>query len=261
MHTFFTALIATDTARLWLTRIGTSVIVALAAWALDAVLNALIKRSAAIDTSEAGARNFLHTCCKTLLWLIAGTLILRIFGHDVGALLAGLGLGGAALALASKDTLANFFGSISVFVDRPFHLGDRIKIMGFEGTITAMGIRTARLQTLENCMVSIPNSVFTANPIENISARPAIRVSQTIALKTDNGVEKITLATALLKAIAAENSGCSGEAQAGVVSLNAAVCQVSFVYFVQKDADYAATLNALNLAVLTRFREAGIILG
>jgi MscS family membrane protein len=185
-------------------------------------------------------------------------LILKTLGYNISAILAGLGLGGAAVALASKDTLANFFGSITVFVDHPFRLNERIKIAGYDGVITEMSIRTSRLKTLENRTVTIPNSIFVANPIENISSAPNTKVSQTINIKSDNGNEKIAQGVSLLKAIGSEVEGTGGTPTAGLISVSGAACQISFVYFVARDADYFETVHRVNFEVLRRFEEAGI---
>jgi MscS family membrane protein len=175
--------------------------------------------------------------------------------------MAGLGLGGAALALASKDTLANFFGSITVFVDRPFRLNDRIKIGAYDGIITEMGIRTSRIRTLENRTVFIPNSLFASNPIENISAAPSIKVSQTFNLKGENGPDKIEKAVGILKEICSTLPGLEEAPQAGLVSVGGANCPVSLTFFVSPRADYSETVSRVNLAILRRFAEEGISLG
>ncbi|MDR3166538.1 MAG: mechanosensitive ion channel family protein, partial [Treponema sp.] len=192
--------------------------------------------------------------------IFAGGLILKTLGYNISALMTGLGLGAAAIALASKDTLSNFFGSITVFADRPFRLNDRIKITGFDGHITDMGIRTSRLRTAENRTVVIPNSVFAANPIENISAEPNTKVTQTIAIKRENGREKIALGLSLLREIGASTEGTDASPAAGLVAIGGLTCQLSFIYYIAKDADYLDTVNRVNFEILRRFEEAGISL-
>ena len=193
-----------------------------------------------------------------LLWIITAALILRTLGYNISALMAGLGLGGAALALASKDTLSNFFGSITVFMDRPFRINDRIKIGDYDGTIIEMGIRSSKLRTLENRIVFIPNSLFASTPIENISAAPNVKVVQTLRLRGDNGHEKTGRARELLKEIAASVQGLEGSPAAGFVAPGGLVCQVTFVYFVSRQFDYMDTVSRVNLAILRRFEEEGI---
>ncbi|MDR2537814.1 MAG: mechanosensitive ion channel family protein [Treponema sp.] len=261
----FDLLVLSETAHLWLDRSLSILIIVSLAWMLSGVLDALLVHympSGPLDPtspSTTDIKPLARKLCGVAVWIIAFVLILRTLGYDVSALLAGLGLGGAALALASKDTLANCFGSITVFVDRPFRINDRIKIMGYDGFITEMSLRTSRLRTLENRTVIIPNSVFSATPIENISADPNT-VNQSIVVKTANGREKIQTAITLLLEIGTGTEGCTGAPTALLVSINGNACQITFTFYVAKDADYISTLNRVNMAILSRFEEAGIAL-
>ena len=250
----------------WADRILAALVIVTCAWGIDRVIETCILRYVPAKNAGMGAKKeaalqpVLRKLCKTLVWIIAGALVLKALGYNISALMAGLGLGGAAVALASKDTLANFFGSITVFVDRPFRINDQIKITGYDGVITDMGIRTSRLRTAENRTVIIPNSVFAANPIENISAAPHTKVSQTVNLKRDMGIEKISQGLALIEEVCSGTEGTCGVPSAGILSVGAAACQVNFVYYVAKHADYLGTVNRVNLALLRRFEEAGISL-
>jgi MscS family membrane protein len=207
---------------------------------------------------EASLQPLLRNFFKTLVWIIAAVLVLRTLGYNISALLAGLGLGGAALALASKDTLSNFFGSITIFVDKPFRMGDRIRIGDYDGVITEIGIRTARMRTLENRTVVIPNSLFAATPIENVSSAPNTKVTQTLKVGGDCGADKLEQALALLRDIHNAVPGLEGQPIAGLASIGNIVCQITFVYFIAKGADYWGTISAVNLEVIRRFKEAGI---
>jgi MscS family membrane protein len=253
-----------ETVDLWIGRVLESLFIGVIAWAVSRVLKTMISRRISLSSPwgmETDVRPLLRKFCNTVIWLIAGTLILRSLGYNVSALMAGLGLGGAALALASKDTLANFFGSITVFVDRPFRLNDRIKIGAYDGIITEMGIRTSKLRTPENRTVFIPNSLFASSPIENISAAPNIKVIQTFNLKAENGPDKIEKAVGILKDICSTLPGLDGIPQAGLVSLGGVNCQTSLTFFVSRQADYTETVGRVNLTILRRFAEAEISLG
>jgi len=82
---------------------------------------------------------------RSSIWAFGLILALNNAGYDVGALIAGLGIGGLALAMAAKDFVSNMFGGITVFVDQPFKVGDRIQISGYDGTIEEIGLRSTRL--------------------------------------------------------------------------------------------------------------------
>jgi MscS family membrane protein len=253
---------------LWTDRVLNRVLILIFAWGINRIFGAVIthympssaKTGLGNSGREAALQPVLRNFFETLVWIIAGVLILRTLGYNIGALLAGLGLGGAALALASKDTLSNVFGSITVFVDKPFRINDRIKIGDFDGTITEIGIRTSRLRTLENRTVIIPNSLFAATPIENISAAPHSKVSQTIKVRGDNGSKKIEQGLALLRDIHNAVPGLEGPPITALASVGGLVCQITFVFFITKGSDYWGTINAVNLEVLRRFEGEGISL-
>jgi MscS family membrane protein len=249
---------------LWLQRGLAAVTIGIAAWAVFRILDAMILRLGLVqgpNGEETGIRPLLRKFFKGALFLAAAALILRTLGYDIGALMAGLGLGGAALALASKDTLSNFFGSITVFMDRPFKLNDRIKIGAYDGIITEMGVRTSKLQTLENRTVFVPNSIFATTPIENISAAPAIKVAQNFSLKGDNGPDKIGQALDIIREVCSTLPGLENSPELALMSIGGAACQVSLAYFVSRQADYHQTVSAVNLTILRRLAEAGIALG
>ena len=86
---------------------------------------------------------------KLVIWALGTIVALNNVGYDVGAVLAGLGIGGLALAMAARDTVANVFGGVTVFTDRPFAVNDRILIDGYEGFVREIGIRTTRIQTMQ----------------------------------------------------------------------------------------------------------------
>lgn len=129
---------------------------------------------------------------KVFISVLGVIFLLQNFNVDVGSLLAGLGLGGLAFALAAKDTVANFFGSLVVFIDRPFQIGDWVVIGGTEGLIEEVGFRTTRIRTFYNSLVTIPNSTLTATPIDNYGARRWRRYVANLGLTYDTPPERVT---------------------------------------------------------------------
>ncbi|MDR2259250.1 MAG: mechanosensitive ion channel family protein [Treponema sp.] len=253
-----------ETVRLWADRIVGSFFIVIIAWALGRMADALILRyvpprgPSPLEKDETGIQPLLRKFFNILTALIAAVLILRTMGYNVSALMAGLGLGGAAIALASKDTLSNILGSVTVFMDKPFRVNDRIKIGDYDGFVTEMGLRTSRLRTLENRVVCIPNSLFASSPIENITAAPSTKITQTIRFRGDNGSEKIARAIEILREIGSSTEGLEGSPIAGLVSPGGLICQATFIYFISKKAVYMDTINRVNLEVLRRFEEAEI---
>ena len=251
---------------LWSSRIFKTILIIIITWALTRALDKIIIRliphsgKTSLGKTEKKIQPLVRKFTGTILWIIAIVLILKTLGYNVNALMAGLGLGGAALALASKDTLSNVFGSITVFLDRPFRLNDRIKIGNYDGVVTEMGLRTSKMKTNENRTVFIPNSLFAAQPIENISAQPNIKVVQTIGFKSQNGSKKIARGLEIIKEVCNQNTGLEGHAIAGLTSVGALNCQANFIYFVSKKTDYTETVNQVNMDILRRFEEEEISL-
>lgn len=129
---------------------------------------------------------------KVFFIVVGAIFILQNLDVDVGSLLAGLGLGGLAFALAAKDTVANFFGSVMIFVDKPFQIGDWIKMPGdIEGTVEEVGFRTSRIRTFYNSVITVPNANVTNTPIDNLGARRYRRYRTTLGLTYDTPPEKI----------------------------------------------------------------------
>lgn len=108
---------------------------------------------------------------KVMVIIIGTLVILQNFGVNVTAILAGLGLGGVALAFAAQDTVSNFFGTITILLDSPFRVGDHIKIIDVEGTIEEVGFRSTRIRSLTNSVITLPNSVVAKEKIDNITER------------------------------------------------------------------------------------------
>ncbi len=103
-------------------------------------------------------------------------LIVQEWGYNIGAIITGLGIGGLAVALAAKDTLANLFGSIMILFDRPFMIGDWILMSDIEGIVEDIGFRSTKIRTFANSLVSVPNSHVANGSIENFSKRNKRRI-------------------------------------------------------------------------------------
>ncbi len=145
---------------------------------------------------------------KALRITIAIIAVLLISENILGAekvksLLFSAGIGGIAVALAAKDTIANFFGSITIFTDRPFQMGELVKIDEHLGPVEEVGFRSTRIRTLQGHLVTIPNSVITNSCVENIGRRPFIRRTSNITVTYDSGHAKAKRAVEIIKEVLA----------------------------------------------------------
>ncbi len=190
---------------------------------------------------------------KFIVWGMTLVIALNHAGLDVGALLAGLGIGGLALAMAAKDTVSNFFGGFTIFTDRPFTLGDRIQTAGFDGTVTEIGIRSTRLQTLAGRTVTIPNSKITDTPVENISSEPSRKVTLNLGLTYDTSPENMTQAQEILREIVSKHSGSEEKILIAFNGFGDFALNILLIYYISKGADILATQNEINLEILERF--------
>ncbi len=128
---------------------------------------------------------------KVFVSVIGGIFVLQNLNVNVGSLLAGLGLGGLAFALAAKDTVANFFGSVMIFIDKPFQIGDWIVLQSTEGVVEEVGFRTTRVRTFYNSLITVPNSVIVGNMVDNYGARRYRRYTTTLGLTYDTPPSKV----------------------------------------------------------------------
>jgi len=119
---------------------------------------------------------------KVAVWAIATVAVLSLLGYPVASLIAGLGIGGLALALAAQKTVENLFGAFSIGVDQPFRVGDFVKVQDFVATVEAIGLRSTRFRTLDRTLVTIPNGPLADSRIECYSARDRMRLHTIIGL-------------------------------------------------------------------------------
>lgn len=161
-------------------------------YAVDAVSSVFMDMaSKTASTYDDQLVPFASKAVKTLVVILGVLLVLQSFGLNVMSLLAGLGLGGLALALAAQDTAANLFGSITILVDHPFKVGDWVKIKDIEGTVEEIGFRSTRIRTFYNSVITIPNAMMAKETIDNMGVRPFRRIRQVLGITYETPPEKI----------------------------------------------------------------------
>ncbi len=164
-----------------------------AAYRLVDVLNeCLIEKS---KTSETALDDYVmplvQRSLRTFTVIFGVLLVFQNLGINVMSVLAGLGLGGLAFALAAKDACANLFGSVMILMDKPFCIGDWINVDGVDGTVEEIGFRSTRLRTFYNSIISIPNSAIANANIDNYGVRCYRRAVAKLGLTYDTPPEKV----------------------------------------------------------------------
>jgi small-conductance mechanosensitive channel len=175
-----------------------AVFILLGAWIASVFFHNLIKTygSGIADNTDEDINRLIPILLVTvryLIWFVAFLLILAVFRIDITVFLAGAGIAGIALALAAQDLLGNFLGSAIIAIDKPFRLGDRVKIGTFFGDVVALGGRSTRLRTMDNQIVTIPNSTVTSGVVINYSQPDAslkVRIPFSVAYTSD--VDRVT---------------------------------------------------------------------
>ena len=199
-------------------------------------------------------------CTIVILTLLQ---IATLLSHQpLTSLLAGLGVGGLAIALAAQETLKNFFGSVVIFSDKPFELGERIVVDGHDGPVESVGFRSTRVRTLEGHLVTIPNGELANKTIQNIGKRPHIRRVLDLGVTYDTSAEKVEEAMNILKSLLENHEGMNEDFPPRVFFNNFGSISLDIrVLYWYHPADYWAYVEfseKLNLEILRKFNEAGI---
>jgi len=232
----------------------------MAARLLDSVLgNALTNASEKSDSvMMSQIAPILRKTMRSTVWVLGVLMAMNNAGYDVGALLAGVGIGGLAMGLAAKDFVANIFGGITVFIDKPFVVGDRVQLDSVDGVVLEIGIRSTRVKTLAGRIVTIPNHKFTESVVENITAEPARKIRIDLGLTYDTSPERIEEAIAIVREIVEKHTDTENENIIWLSGFGDFSLTVSAIYYVRKAADVSLTPGAVNLEILRRFNEAGL---
>lgn len=206
------------------------------------------------------ARKTLRVVLVTVLLLFAAE---NIFGQDVKTLLAGLGIAGLAVSLAAQDTIRNLFGSIMIFADQPFAIGDTVKLTDYEGKVEDIGFRSTRLRTVDGYVATIPNGNIASSAVLNLSRRKGIRRTLDITLPADASREQMAEALQVLRGILAEPeiaAGLDPEHRPTVTFDDPAQRRARVTYwFKNRDTTaFAEHAERLHLDLIDRFAKAGI---
>lgn len=197
-----------------------------------------------------------------MLVLGAVVVLQSLTGLEIGPLLASLGLGGFAVALAAKDSISNFFGTVTIFVDKPFRVGDRIVIGEHDGIVESVGYRSTRIRTFEGGLVSIPNEKMIHAAVNNVGARPHIRWHTNIGLRYDTPLEKVEKALEILQEILRDHEGMNEDLPPRIYfdGLKDGTLNIALLawYHPPEYWDYMAWVPATCLEYLRRFHQEGI---
>jgi MscS family membrane protein len=189
-------------------------------------------------------------------------VIQNLTGIEIGPLLASLGIGGLAVALAARDTIANFFGTLTILYDKPFQIGERIIIDNYDGVVEKVGFRSTRIRLLTGHLVTIPNEKVVNSGLENIAKRPHIRWLANIGITYDTPPAKVQKAVQIIEDVLKNHEGMEPDFPPRVYfngfndwSLN---IMVIVWYHPPNYWDYQAWLQRTCLEFMQQFEAEGI---
>ncbi len=210
---------------------------------------------------------------RALIWTLGIGSALNSAGFNVSAVLAGLGIGGLAIAMASQDTVANIFGGIIILAQRPFTIGQRIRVAGQDGWVQEVGLRTTRLRSWLGRDIFLPNKVFTDSSLENVDSQKCYFYEMRPRLAYGTTAEQVREAMDILRQIVIECEGTDDKSWVCLASVQDGLPEIEMWYAIDLwqpsdkerwPGEYdkkSSVFTFINLEMMARFAEAGIRFG
>jgi len=205
---------------------------------------------------------FITKMLKTLVLMLGFSIIAQEWGFNINGFIAGLGLGGLAIALAAKETVSNLFGGVVLVTEKPFTIGDWIKTPSVEGTIEDITFRSTKVRTFAQALVTVPNSTLANEPIINWSKMGKRQVSFYLKIDIHTKKNKLQATISNIKEVLYEHPGVHPETiLVSLESLNDSSADI-LLYFFTKVTDYNGYLQTkeeINYQIITILEEEKVL--
>ena len=231
-------------------------------WATTAVLATLERkqhRALAADRAAAGSLAIIGFIAKLTIWSLVVLLTLSNLGIQIQTLLAGLGIGGIAVALAAQNILGDLFASLSITLDRPFVIGDSLQVDDFSGTVEYIGVKSTRLRSVNGELIVMPNSNLVASRVRNLTRATERRVVFTISVGQDTPLAQLQKIAGLIRSLIESHPDVRFD-RSHFAKIAAASFDFEAVYIV-RTTDYNRHMDILqeiNLKLIAAFEKEGI---
>lgn len=202
----------------------------------------------------------LSKIAKTIIMLIIAASVMQAHGYSMTSLVAGFGIIGMAVSFAAKESIANIFGSFAVLYDKIFDLGDYVIIDSIEGTVIDITLRSTKIRTIDNSIITIPNNVVSNALVTNVSAINERRIGATVGITYNTSNEKIQKAIQIIKDILQSNKDITDNYRVFLKELNASSINIEFTAYIKfGDLDnFRRVREEVLTEIITQYRNEGI---
>ncbi|MBN2223592.1 MAG: mechanosensitive ion channel [Deltaproteobacteria bacterium] len=195
---------------------------------------------------------------KVSIWVMVIIVLLSEMGYDVLSLITGLGVGGAAIAIAAKESLGQMFGGFNIFMNKPYQMDDTIVYKGIEGKVEEVGLRMTTMRTFEDTRVMIPNSEISNSLMENLSARRARRALLYLAVAPETNAETLQHCSDLVTKALDKTPGVRKGSSCDLYDFVSYSITFRVVYWIEDIPQYFSLRHSANTAIKKALEEAGV---
>jgi MscS family membrane protein len=211
------------------------------------------KAEKAADKSNTQVITFLTEVLKVIVIIIGIFLLLgTVFNLNIGSLIAGLGIGGLAVALAAKETIENLLGSFTIFLDKPFVVGDFVKTGDITGTVEKIGFRSTRLRTPGQSYITVPNKKMVDAELDNLSMRNKQMENFNLSLSYATDAEQLKAIISDIRSIISSNTLCTDEPIVSLSSFAKSAFEIMVLYYINTPDynQFVKTKEEINFLIL-----------
>lgn len=195
---------------------------------------------------------------KIIIWGLGILFIISNLGYNISTLIAGLGIGGVAIAFALKDILSNLFGGVTVITDMPFKVGDRIRIEGIDGKVKTIGVRSTKIESFDGTEYILPNSKVVDSIIENVSREKARRIKMTLGVEYGTSNKKIEQAKKIIRDVIKKNKSTEDESKVYFIEFADFSLNILVIYYIKNLDLILQARDEINMEIKKQFEKAKI---
>jgi small-conductance mechanosensitive channel len=211
------------------------------------------------DKGSAGVTSFISGLLKASLWAVGFLVVLSNLGLNITSLVAGLGIGGLAIAFALQNILADLFSSLAIYIDKPFQVGDFIVIGEHKGVVKKIGVKTTRIQSLQGEEIVIANQELTSSRIQNFKKMEERRSTFSVGVTYETSAGKVKSVPGIIRSIIESIDGTKFD-RTHLMEFADSALVFETVYYVESGdyKEYASIQQDINFKILEVFQKEGI---